>query len=559
MNRIWWKEAVAYQIWPRSFYDSNGDGIGDIRGIIQKLDYLEGLGVDIIWLSPVYKSPNDDNGYDISDYFEIMEEAGTMADMDKLIEEVHKKGMKLIMDLVVNHTSDEHSWFIKSRSSKDNPYRDYFIWKKGNDGNPPNNWASIFGGSAWDYDKNTDEYYLHLFSKKQPDLNWRNPVVRKEVYNILKWWLDKGIDGFRMDAINMISKVKGLPDGEKKEGEKYGDGSPFIYNEPEVHEYLKEMNKKILSRYDIMTAGETHKITLKETKKFVNFDRNELNMCFLFDIMYLDSKNAKWEYNKWMLIELKKIFNDWNKELMKKGWNALFMNNHDQPRMVSRYGNDGKYRVQSAKMLATMIHTLPGTPYIYQGEEIGMTNVKFQSIDDYRDIETINWYNMMKKKNIPENKIMETIYWFGRDNARTPVQWDDTLNAGFSKGKSWINCNPNYKKINVKESLDDPDSIYNYYKKLIILRKNNLIFIYGNYRIILEDNEKIYAYIRKFKNERLLVILNFYEDMTTFKLPSDIKLNKKELLISNYNVNEPDDLKNINLKPYEARVYKLFF
>lgn len=559
MIRKWWKEAVAYQIWPRSFYDSNGDGIGDIKGIIQKLDYLKDLGIDIIWLSPVYKSPNDDNGYDISDYYEIMDEAGTMKDMDKLIEESHKRKMKLIMDLVVNHTSDEHSWFIKSRSSKNNSYRDYYIWRKGNNRNPPNNWASIFGGSAWEYDKNTDEYYLHLFSKKQPDLNWRNPAVRKEIFDIIKWWLDKGIDGFRMDAINMISKVKGLPDGKIKEGEKYGDGSPFFYNEPKVHKYLKEMNKKILSGYDIMTTGETHQITLKETKKYVDYNRNELNMCFLFDLTYLDNKNAKWKYNKWRLTDLKKIFNEWNNELFKKGWNALFMNNHDQPRMVSRFGNDEKYRVESAKMLATMIHSLPGTPYIYQGEEIGMTNVKFHNIRDYRDIETINWYNMMKKKNIPEDKIMETIYLFGRDNARTPMQWDETINAGFTKGKSWIKNNSNYKKINVKESLNDPCSIYNYYKKLIKLRKKNPVFIYGNYRIILDESEKIYAYIRKLNDMNILVILNFYEDAAVFKLPQDIKFNEKELLISNYVVSDQDDLKNVNLKPYETRVYKLFF
>ena len=557
MNRKWWKEVVVYQIWPRSFYDGNGDGIGDIKGIIQKLDYLKDLGIDIIWLSPVYKSPNDDNGYDISDYYNIMEEAGTMSDMDELIQGIHRRGMKLIMDLVINHTSDEHPWFIKSRSSKDNLYRDYYIWKKDKNGNPPNNWASIFGGSAWEYDNKTNEYYLHLFSKKQPDLNWDNPTLRQEVYNIIKWWLDKGIDGFRMDAINMISKVQGLPDGEKKSNDKYGDGSPFYYNGPKVHEYLQEMNKKVLSRYDIMTAGETHKITLEEVKKYIAPENNELNMCFIFDLMYLDAKESKWEYNKWKLTDLKRIFNNWYTELMEKGWNALFMDNHDQPRMVSRYGNDSKYRIESAKMLATLMHTLPGTPYIYQGEEIGMTNVKFDNINDYRDIETINWYNIMKKKNIPKDKIMESIYTFGRDNARTPMQWDDSGNAGFTKGKSWIRCNPNYKMINVKESLNNPDSIYHYYKKLINLRKNNLVFIYGDYRSILNENEQIYSYIRQLHNESLLVILNFYENEVIFNLPAGIKYNKKELLISNYDVDKSEDIKNLNLRPYEARVYRL--
>jgi oligo-1,6-glucosidase len=557
MERKWWKEAVVYQIWPRSFNDSNGDGIGDLKGIIKKLDYLKDLGIDIIWLSPIYKSPNDDNGYDISDYYDIMDEAGSMSDMNKLIDEVHKRGMKIIMDLVVNHTSDEHPWFVKSRTSKDNSYRDYYIWRKGKDNNPPNNWASIFGGSVWEYNNKTDEYYLHLFSKKQPDLNWDNPIVREEVYEIIKWWLDKGIDGFRMDAINMISKVKGLPDGEKKSNDKYGDGSPFYYNGPKVHEYLQEMNKKVLSKYDIMTAGETHKITLEEVKKYIAPENNELNMCFIFDLMYLDAKESKWEYNKWKLTDLKRIFNNWYTELMDKGWNALFMDNHDQPRMVSRYGNDSKYRVESAKMLATLMHTLPGTPYIYQGEEIGMTNVKFDSIDDYRDIETINLYSIMKKKNIAEDKIMESIYTFGRDNARTPMQWDDSENAGFTNGKSWIKCNTNYKMINVKRSLKNPDSIYHYYKKLIKLRKDNLIFIYGDYKSILNDNEQIYAYIRKLDDECLLVMLNFYESNTVFNLPDDIRYNKKKLLISNYKVDELQDINNINLKSYEARVYKL--
>ena len=557
MERKWWKESVVYQIWPRSFYDGNGDGIGDIKGIIQKLDYLKELGINVVWLSPVYKSPNDDNGYDISDYKAIMEDAGTMADMEELIYEMHERGLKLIMDLVVNHTSDEHPWFIESRSSKNNSYRDYYIWKKGNNGNPPNNWASIFGGSVWEYDKKTDEYFLHLFSKKQPDLNWENPDVREKVYDIIKWWLDKDIDGFRMDAINMISKTEGLPDGEKKDNEIYGNGSPFFYNLPKVHEYLKEMNEKVLSKYDIMTVGETHWITLEEARKYVDQERNELDMCFLFDLTYLDSKSGKWQYNKWKLTQMKKIFNDWYKGLMDIGWNSLFMNNHDQPRMVSRYGNDGKYRVESAKMLAAMIHTLPGTPYIYQGEEIGMTNVKFYDINDYKDIETVNWYKEKKKAGLSEDEIMATIHFFSRDNSRTPVQWNDEKNAGFTDGIPWIKCNPNYKWINVKQSLTDADSIFHYYKKLIEIRKNNPVVIYGDYKELLKNNEEIYSYIKKLDNISLLVILNFYENEAIFNLPAEIKFCKKELLISNYVVDNIHDISKIILKPYEARVYKL--
>ncbi|MDI3548503.1 MAG: oligo,6-glucosidase [Halanaerobiales bacterium] len=557
MERKWWKEGVVYQIYPRSFYDSNGDGIGDLQGIIRKLDYLKKLGVNIIWLSPVYSSPNDDNGYDISNYRQIMAEFGTMQDMERLIAEMHKRGMKIIMDLVVNHTSDEHPWFIESRSSRDNPYRDYYIWRKGKDDQPPNNWGSRFGGSAWEYDQTTGEYYLHLFSRKQPDLNWENPRVREEVYDMMRWWLDKGIDGFRMDVINMISKVKGLPDGRIKKGEKYSKDDSYYINGPRVHEYLQEMNKRVLSHYDIMTVGETPGVTPEIARKYVDFDRNELNMLFHFELMEIDRQSTKWKPRKWRLTELKEIFTKWYEGLKEKGWNSLYMSNHDQPRMVSRFGDDRKYRVESAKMLATLLHTLPGTPYIYQGEEIGMTNVAFETIADYRDIETLNWYREKKKEGVPEEKIMAAIHRTSRDNARTPVQWDDSPNAGFTGGVPWIKVNPNYKEINVSRALKDPDSIFYYYRKLIKLRKENPVIVYGDYKLILAEDENIYAYLRRLENDSLLVILNFFTRPARFHLPEDIEYGDKELLISNYPVEKNEGIREIPLRPYEARIYRL--
>jgi len=559
MERKWWKEAVVYQVYPRSFKDSNRDGIGDLPGTIQKLDYLKYLGVNAIWLCPVYKSPNDDNGYDISDYQDIMDEFGDMKDMENLLAEAHKRDIKLIMDLVVNHTSDEHPWFMESRSSLDNPYRDFYIWRKGKNGLPPNNWGSIFGGSAWEYDKITDEYYLHLFSKKQPDLNWENPRVREEIYQMMNWWLDKGIDGFRMDTVNMFSKVPGLPDGKIIKGYKYGDGSPYFLNGPYIHEYLQEMNKKVLSKYDIMTVGETPGTTPQIAALYVNWDRHELNMVFNFELMEIDHDPInKWKPKEWKLTELKKIFTKWYEGLKEKGWNSLFMNNHDQPRMVSRFGDDKKYRIESAKMLATLLHTLPGTPYIYQGEEIGMTNVAFDNIEDYRDIETLNFYREMTKKGLPKEKIMEAIHRISRDNARTPMQWSDSPNAGFTTGAPWIKVNLNYPNINVAHDLKDSNSIFCYYQKIIQLRKENLIMIYGDYQLILEDDEHIYSYLRTLNKGRLLIILNFFSSQTIFNLPTNINYQEKELLISNYNVEEKEDIKSIYLRPYEVRVYKLY-
>lgn len=558
MERKWWKEAVVYQIYPRSFKDSNGDGIGDLRGIISKLDYLKELGVDVVWLSPVYKSPNDDNGYDISDYRAIMDEFGTMDDWEEMVEEMHKRGIKLVMDLVVNHTSDEHPWFIESRQSKDNPYRDYYIWRPGKNGREPNNWESHFSGSAWEYDETTGEYYLHLFSKKQPDLNWENPRVRQEVYEMMKFWLDKGVDGFRMDVINMISKVPGLPDGDVQRGKKYAWGGRYFMNGPRVHEFLQEMHQEVLSKYDVMTVGETPGVTPAEGILYTAPERKELNMVFQFEHVDLDSgAGGKWDIRPWTLADLKKTMTKWQKELEGRGWNSLYLNNHDQPRAVSRFGDDGTYRVESAKMLATFLHMMQGTPYIYQGEELGMTNVRFSSIDDYRDIETLNMYKERMENGEDPQAILEKIYYKGRDNARTPMQWDDSEHAGFTTGTPWIQVNPNYKEINAKAAMEDPNSVFHYYKKLIQLRKAHDVIVYGTYELILEDDPLIYAYTRTLGKETLVVMTNFSSETAIFRLPNEITYSTKQLLISNYDVDEQEELYEIRLRPWEARVYKL--
>lgn len=549
MKKTWWKESVVYQIYPRSFMDSNNDGIGDIKGITSKLDYLKNLGIDVIWLSPVFKSPNDDNGYDISDYEDIMDEFGTMSDFDELLSEAHNRGIKIIMDLVVNHSSDEHKWFVEARKSKDNPYRDYYIWRDGKDGSTPNNWDSIFSGSAWEYDEETNQYFLHLFSKKQPDLNWENENLRQAVYSMMKFWLDKGIDGFRMDVCNLFSKAEGLPDiGE--------EGPEGIYmNGPKIHDYLHEMNKEVLSKYDIMTVGETPGVSPKHARDYVGEDRDELNMVFHFELMDLPNASDKFYKKPYKLTDIKNIFMKWYDGLENIGWNSLFMNNHDQPRMVSRFGNDSKYRIESAKMLATLIHTFKGTPYIYQGEEIGMTNICFDDIKKYRDIETINYYNE-KIKNEDEKSLIERIKITSRDNARTPMQWDNNLNGGFSKATPWIDVNPNYKQINVKESLEDSNSIFNYYKELIKLRHNNDTIVYGDVKLIYPENESIFAYTRNLDDEQLMVVLNFYENEIDFKIPDNIDIDKLEIILSNY---KDKIIKNetIKLRPYEAIVYKV--
>ncbi|CAG9610974.1 Oligo-1,6-glucosidase [Bacillus rhizoplanae] len=557
MEKQWWKESVVYQIYPRSFMDSNGDGVGDLRGIISKLDYLQELGIDVIWLSPVYESPNDDNGYDISNYRKIMDEFGTMNDWDELLDEMHKRNMKLMMDLVVNHTSDEHNWFVESRKSKDNPYRDYYIWRKGKSGKEPNNWGAAFSGSAWEYDDTTDEYYLHLFSKKQPDLNWDNEHVRKGIYEMMKFWLDKGIDGFRMDVINFISKVEGLP-AVNTEAEGYVSGHQYFMNGPNIHTYLHEMNQEVLSQYDIMTVGEMPGVTTEEAKLYTAEDRQELQMVFQFEHMDLDSgENGKWDVKPCSLVVLKENLTKWQKALEHTGWNSLYWNNHDQPRVVSRFGNDKTYRIPSAKMLATVLHMMKGTPYIYQGEEIGMTNVQFASIDEYRDIETLNMYHeKVSERGENHEMVMQSIYAKGRDNARTPMQWEDSEHAGFTSGKPWVQVNPNYKEINAKQALHDSNSIFHYYKKLIELRKKHEIIVYGTYDLILEDHPSIFAYVRTWKDEKLLVIANFTEDSCVFELSEEIAYSNVDLLIHNYDVQD-ESIENIILQPYETRAYKL--
>lgn len=557
-KKQWWKESVVYQIYPRSFMDSNGDGIGDISGIISKLDYLKELGVDVIWLSPVYQSPNDDNGYDISDYESIMEEFGTMADWEKLLEEMHKKDIKLVMDLVVNHTSDEHKWFAEARKSKDNPYRDYYIWRPSSGENPPTDWTASFGGSTWAYDEETNEYYLHMFSKKQPDLNWENQQLRHEIYAMMKFWLDKGVDGFRMDVINMISKKEFLaPYEDFVEG--IAVNKPYEHNGESVHHFLQEMNKEVLSKYDIMTVGECPKVNPEQAKLYTAEDRNELNMVFQFEHMSLDKQpgGRKWDLKPLHLIDLKENLSKWQYELENEGWNSLYWSNHDQPRIVSRFGNDKEYRVQSAKMLATLLHMMKGTPYIYQGEEIGMTNVHFDSIEDYDDIETLNMYHdRVHNQKMDAEEVMKSIHAKSRDNGRTPMQWDCTEHAGFTTGTPWIQVNPNYRDINVKNTMEDKDSIFHHYKKLIELRKKHNIIVDGSYELILKNDEAIFAYLRKSGEETLLVINNFYEKETMFYLPEDLKFKKVELLISNYDFDYTRDLSSIKLRPFESLVFK---
>lgn len=553
MEKRWWKESVVYQIYPRSFCDSNGDGIGDLNGITGKLDYLKELGIDVIWLSPVYKSPNDDNGYDISDYQAIMDEFGTMEDFDRMLATAHKKGIKIMMDLVVNHTSDEHKWFIESRKSTDNPYRDYYIWRPAKeDGSLPNNWGSCFSGPAWEYDKTTDMYFLHLFSKKQPDLNWDNPAVRRDVFDMMNWWLKKGVDGFRMDVISLISKEPGLPD--KEPGINGYATFNVSANGPHVHEYLQEMRQKALNNADTITVGECSGVTLEEAKKYARSDEKELNMVFQFEHMDVDSdeKAGKWTTRKMDLRNLKKILTRWQKGLQDIAWNSLYWENHDQPRSVSRFGNDSdEYREISAKMLATCIHMMQGTPYVYQGEELGMTNCPFNTLDNFRDLESINaFHELTEQGKMTEEDMMAAIGYKGRDNARTPMQWDDSAYAGFSTANPWIMVNPNYTKINAKDQINREDSVFKYYQKLIKLRHESELIVYGTYDLILDDDKDIYAYIRTLGDEKLIVYCNFSENTREVELPEEFTNGK--VLISNYidaKVNH-----KITLRPYEAIV-----
>lgn len=554
MEKVWWKESVVYQVYPRSFCDSNGDGIGDLNGITSKLDYLKELGINVIWLSPVYQSPNDDNGYDISNYQEIMKEFGTMEDYDHMLSEAHKRGIKIMMDLVVNHTSDEHAWFVESKKAKDNAYRDYYIWRDGKEGKEPNNWGGCFGGSAWEYDEPSDMYYLHLFSKKQPDLNWDNQKVRDAVFDMMNWWCEKGIDGFRMDVISMISKVAGLPDGEVgKSG--YGNFGPYAQNGPHVHEYLQEMNEKVLSKHDLITVGECAGVTVEEAKKYASDSGKELNMVFQFEHMDLDGgESFKWNERKIRLSELKEVLSKWQTQLNGKAWNSLYWCNHDQPRMLSRLGNDSKqYREISAKMLGTCIHMMQGTPYVYQGEELGMTNYPFQSLEEFRDIESINAYHELTEKGVVnEADMFRYISYKGRDNARTPVQWDDSAYAGFTTGKPWINVNPNYTEINAKEQLSREDSVFHYYQKLIALRKEHDIIVYGEYELLCPENEELYVYKRTQGKEKILVICNFTDQVVTYEIPSEFAVENASVWISNYNRNAVEEQMNCN--PYECVV-----
>ena len=549
MEKKWWKEAVAYQIYPRSFMDSNNDGIGDLQGIISKLDYLKDLGIDVIWICPVYKSPND-NGYDISDYQDIMSDFGTMEDFNELLSEIHKRNMKIIIDLVINHTSDEHPWFIESRSSKQNPKRDWYIWREGKDNKEPNNWESIFKGSAWEYDENTKEYYLHLFSKKQPDLNWENEDMRNEIYKMINWWLDKGIDGFRVDAISHINKEEGLVDMDNPDNLKYVPSFDKHMNVEGIHDYLRELKENTFSKYDIMTVGEANGVKAEQATDWVGENDGKFNMLFQFEHIDL------WNSSEFNLPNLKKVWNKWQVNLENDGWNALFIENHDITRVVSSWGDDTRFLKESAKALGLLYFMHKGTPFIYQGQEIGMTNVKFNDINEYDDIRSINEYNQLINQGMSPKDALEHIWNTSRDNTRTPMQWDDSLNAGFSKSNPWIHVNPNYKYINVKEQLEDDDSILNFYKKMIKIKKSSECLIYGKYNLILEDDTNIFAYERILNDEKFLVICNLKSESSNYKYEK-LTLKYENLILSNYNVDAHKDLNNFELKPWEARLYKI--
>lgn len=547
IKKAWWKEAVVYQIYPRSFQDSNGDGIGDLKGIERRLGYLKKLGADVLWLCPVYDSPNDDNGYDIRDYQKIMEEAGTMKAFDELLAAAHSMGMKIIMDLVVNHSSDEHRWFQESRKSKNNPYRNYYIWREAKEGSYPNTWRSNFGGSAWEYDEETGEYYLHLFSRKQPDLNWDYEPLRQEIYGMMRWWLDKGIDGFRMDVISYISKdPAALTDRNQPEKTTAANG-------PHVHEYLREMYREVLSGYDVMTVGETPDVTVMQARKYVGFDSKELQMVFQFQLMDVDGgESDRWGIPSFCLNDIRKVMDRWQTGLDGKAWNSLFWNNHDQPRVVSRFGDDSTefYRKKSAKMLGVCLQMMQGTPYIYQGEELGMTNVTFDKIEDYRDIDTINAYKEYTGAGTAPEIMLKRIRYRSRDNARTPMQWDDSPNAGFTNGTPWIGVNPAYTYINAKEALADPDSIFYFYQALIRLRKQYEIIVYGSYEPLDQENPSVYSYKRRLGKEELWVFCNFTREEQ--KIPVARLQQQSQLLLANYEKPYSE-----SLRAYEARIYRI--
>ncbi len=554
MTQPWWKKAVVYQIYPKSFMDTTGNGTGDIQGIISKLDYLKKLGVDVLWLTPIYDSPQKDNGYDISDYYSIYNEYGTMEDFELLLDEAHRRELKIIMDIVVNHTSTKHEWFRQSRSGKENPYRDFYIWKDGNGDSLPTNWQSKFGGPAWEYDEKTEQYYLHLFDVTQADLNWENKEVREAVFEMMRFWLDKGVDGFRLDVINLISKDQQFPN------DYTGDGRKFYTDGPRVHEYFHEMNQEVFSKYDIMTVGEMSSTSIDHCIKYTNPERKELDMTFNFHHLKVDYPNGeKWTKADFDFLQLKDILSEWQVEMTKGGgWNALFWCNHDQPRVVSRFGDDEKYHVESAKMLATTIHMMRGTPYIYQGEEFGMTNPDFDRIEDYRDVESLNMYNLKKEKGMVEEEILDILRQKSRDTSRTPVQWDDSENAGFTKGTPWIKVADNYEEINAQQALKDENSVFYHYQKLNDLRKKYDMITDGDYQLILRDHPDIFAYVRNYGTEKLLVINNFYGKDTKFKLPEAIDVSGMtgSILLSNYS-DSTDTFTECTLRPYESVVYHL--
>lgn len=556
-DQYWWQNAVVYQIYPRSFQDSNDDGIGDLRGIISRLDYIKKLGVDIIWLNPIYKSPNVDNGYDISDYQAIHPDFGSLDDFQELLDKAHELGLKIMMDLVVNHSSDENKWFEESRKGPDNPYRDYYIWRDPVDGHAPTNWGSYFSGPAWQYDEQSGQYYLHLFATKQPDLNWENPKLRHSVYDIMNWWADKGVDGFRMDVINLISKPEKYVDGKLNDGEPYANVEPLVANGHRVHEFLQEMHQNVMDKHDLVTVGETPGATVDDAKQYANLSQTELNMVFQFEHVSLDG-NANPAFGKWddrhvTLSEIRSSLSNWQTKLGGKAWNSLYWNNHDQPRAVSRFGNDdSKYRVKSAKMLGTMLHFMQGTPYIYEGEEIGMTNAHFQSLSDYQDLETINIFKQLVTdgKLIDAETMMKYIAFHSRDNARTPMQWNDSKNAGFSTHQPWLKVNVNYPDINVENALADPDSVFYYYQKLIKLRHELPVITNGKFGVLPgnDQDQDVFVYTRKNNDTTLFIIINFSDKQLErhYELPD-----AKKIIISNY-----DDDKTDELRPYEAKVYQ---
>lgn len=550
-ERTWWKESVVYQIYPRSFKDSNGDGVGDLRGIIQKLDYLKYLGVDVVWLCPIYPSPNVDYGYDVSDYTAINPEFGTIDDFDELLPEMKKRNLKLVMDLVFNHSSTQHPWFVQARKSKDNPYRNYYIWREGKNGQPPNDWPSTFGGSAWTYNEATGDYYLHLFTPQQADLNWEYEPLRRSLYKVMRFWLDKGIDGFRMDVISYISKKPGFPPrGNDKEAL-----TDFYANGPKVHDYLQEMHREVLSRYDVMSVGEAPGVTVDLANLYVGKNRHELNMIFQFEHTSFD--NTPEGFSKpisWKLSVLKEVFTRWD-ALSESGWNSIYLGNHDLPRQLSRLGNDREYRVVSAKLLATLLLTLRGTPYIYQGDEIGMTNCPFRSIEEFRDIMTLDAYKAAMKKGESLESFLASQNKVSRDHARTLMQWESTTKAGFTSGKPWIKVNSNYQQINVARSISDENSVLNYYKKLIGLRKQKLVLVYGDYQLLMVSHPDIYAYLRNYKGEKVLVLLNFSANTVTFDIPSIKPPHENMLILSNYH--EGESVQSFVLRPYEAKLYNL--